>query len=150
MLRNETWIVSSEHNPNIRSSPPEVFIGKGFLKIYSKFTGEHPCWSEISIKLQNNFIEIALRHECFPVNLLHIFTIRFPKNSSGGLLLKHEPFQSCVYDKYSKLQLEMRLYYNEKWHSDAGLFLWNFFIEHLRWLLLITGCYFQNWWYVFK
>ena len=25
-----------------RSSPPEVFLRKGALKIYSKFTGEHP------------------------------------------------------------------------------------------------------------
>ena len=34
-----------------RSSPPEVFLGKGVLKICSKFTGEHPCRSLISIKL---------------------------------------------------------------------------------------------------
>ena len=27
-----------------------------------KFTGEHRCRSVISIKLQSNFIEIALRH----------------------------------------------------------------------------------------
>ena len=35
----------------IRSSPPEMFLGKGVLKICSKFTGEHPCRSVISIKL---------------------------------------------------------------------------------------------------
>ena len=29
----------------IRSSRPEVFLGKGVLKICSKFTGEHPCRS---------------------------------------------------------------------------------------------------------
>ena len=28
-----------------------MFLGKGILKIYSKFTGEHPCRSAISIKL---------------------------------------------------------------------------------------------------
>ena len=27
----------------IRSSRPEVFLGKGVLNICSKFTGEHPC-----------------------------------------------------------------------------------------------------------
>ena len=53
-----------------RSSRPEVFLRKGVLKICSKFTGEHPCQSVISIKLLCNFIEITLRHECFPVNLL--------------------------------------------------------------------------------
>ena len=70
-----------------RSSRPEVFLGKGVLKIYSKFTGEHPCRSAISIKLQRNFSEIALRHGCSPVNVLHIFRTPFPKNTSGRLLL---------------------------------------------------------------
>ena len=42
----------------------------------------------ISIKLQSNFIEIALRHGCSPVNLLHIFRTTFPKNISGWLLLE--------------------------------------------------------------
>ena len=36
---------------NIRSSHPEVFLVKGVLKVFSKFTGKHPCRSVISIKL---------------------------------------------------------------------------------------------------
>ena len=28
---------------SFRSSPPEVFLGKGVPKKCSKFTGEHPC-----------------------------------------------------------------------------------------------------------
>ena len=28
-----------------------------------------------------NFTEITLQHECFPVNLLHIFRKPFPKNT---------------------------------------------------------------------
>ena len=55
----------------------------------SKFTEEHSCWSAISIKLQNNFIEITLRRGCSPVNLVHIFRTTFPKNASGGLLQKN-------------------------------------------------------------
>ena len=35
-----------------RSSRPELFSGKGVLKIYRKFTGERPCRSVISIKFQ--------------------------------------------------------------------------------------------------
>ena len=64
-----------------------MFLGKGVLKICSKFTGEYPCQSAISIKLLCNFIEIALRHGCSPVNLLHIFRTPFLKNTSGSLLL---------------------------------------------------------------
>ena len=39
-------------------------------------------------KLFYNFIEIALRHRCPPVNLLHIFRTPFYKYISGGLLLE--------------------------------------------------------------
>ena len=49
-----------------------VFLEKSVLKICSKFIGEHPFRSVISIKLLCIFIEITLRHECSPVNLLHI------------------------------------------------------------------------------
>ena len=65
-----------------------MFLGKGTLKICSKFTGDHPCRSAISIMLQSNFIEIAFRHGCCPVNLLHIFRTPFVKNTSVWLLLK--------------------------------------------------------------
>ena len=53
-----------------RSSPPEVFLWKGFLK-----------------KCRSNFIEITIGHGYSPVNLQHIFRAPFPKNTSGGLLL---------------------------------------------------------------
>ena len=70
-----------------RSCSPEVFLRKSVLKIYSRFTGEHPCRSVISIKLLCNFIEITLRHGCSPVNLLHVFRTPFTKNTFGWLLL---------------------------------------------------------------
>ena len=71
----------------VRSSLSKVFLGKGVLKICSKWTGEHPCRSAISIKLLCNFIEIALRHECSPLNLLHVFRTPIYENTSGRLLL---------------------------------------------------------------
>ena len=59
-----------------------MFLGKGVLKICSKFTGEHPCRSVISIKL---LCKVAM---CSPVNLLHVFGTPFLKNTFGWLLLK--------------------------------------------------------------
>ena len=56
----------------------EVFLGKGALKICSKFAGEHPCQGAMSI--------IAFWHGCSHVNLLHIFRTPFPKNNSEELL----------------------------------------------------------------
>ena len=64
-----------------------MFLGEGVLKICSKFTGQYPYRSAISIKLQSNFIEIVLRHGCSPVNLQHIFRTTFLKNTFGRLLL---------------------------------------------------------------
>ena len=70
-----------------RSSRPEVFLVTCVLKICSKFTGEQPCWSVVSIKLHSSFIETTLRHDCSPVNLLHIFRTPFPKKTYRWLLL---------------------------------------------------------------
>ena len=53
--------------------------------------------SVISVKLQTNFIEIALRHGCSPVNLLHIFEIALFKNTSGRLLLNFIGRQIFIY-----------------------------------------------------
>ena len=86
MRNKRTWRIF-ESILMYRSSPPDVFLGKGVLKICSKFTGEHPCRSVISINLQSKFIEIALRHRCSPVHLLYIFRKPFPRNTSGWLLL---------------------------------------------------------------
>ena len=43
-----------------RSSHPEVFLGKGAMKICSKFTGEHSCRSAILIKLLCTFSKVIL------------------------------------------------------------------------------------------
>ena len=48
-------VANSILNPLYRSSRSEVFLVKGALKTCSKFTGEHPCRSVISIKLQGKF-----------------------------------------------------------------------------------------------
>ena len=69
-----------------RSSHPEVFLGKGILKIYIKFTGDHPCRSAISIKF--NKATLLKSHGCSPVNLLQIFRTPFLKNTSGWLFLE--------------------------------------------------------------
>ena len=78
-----------------KSSHPDVFLVKGVLKTCTKFTGEHLCWSVISIKLLCNFIEITLcnfievtlQHGCSPVHMQHIFRTPFYKNADGELLL---------------------------------------------------------------
>ena len=66
--------------------------------VLRKFTGEHPCWSVISIKLVCNFIKITLRRGSSPVNLLHIFRTPFPKNISERLLLNLIQWNLCKAD----------------------------------------------------
>ena len=79
-----------------RSSPPEVFLGKCVLKICSKFTGQHPCRSVISIKLHSNFIKIALRHGCSPVNLLHISEYLFLRTPLTGCFWLYKRKKSVI------------------------------------------------------
>ena len=91
------WNINPSPSSSCRSSHPEVFIGKGFPKICSKFTGEHPCRSAILIMLQSIFIEITLWHGCSPVNLLHISRTPFLKNTSGRLLLFWTACSNCLH-----------------------------------------------------
>ena len=102
---NRLELTISTQSCAVRSSPPEVLLGKVVVKICCKFTGEHPCSRVISIQLLCNFTEITLRHGSSPVCLLHIFTTPFYMNTFGGLLLLQlqtdlsylqEPITSCV------------------------------------------------------
>ena len=48
-----------------------------------------------------NKIALTLRHECFPVNLLHIFRKPFSKNTSGCLLLKAGQYQKTLISTFA-------------------------------------------------
>ena len=61
-----------------RSSHPEVFLGKGVLKICSKFIGEYPCRSEICAFSEHLFLGTPL-DGCFVIschqlhqNIMHL------------------------------------------------------------------------------
>ena len=68
LLTSNLTLVFKNFRPKYRSSLPEVFLGKGVLKMCSKF------------------IEIPLRDRCYLVNFLYIFKTHFLKNKSGRLL----------------------------------------------------------------
>ena len=57
----------------MKKQPPRVFLGKGVLKICRSLQEK----THAEVRFQSNFIEIALRHGCSPVNLLHIFSSDF-------------------------------------------------------------------------
>ena len=95
-----------------RSSFSDVFLGKSILKKCSKFTGKHPCQSVVSIKLLCNFIEVAPRHGCSPVSLLHIFRTPFYLPLEGW-----EP----------KVAVTLKRYWICKWRRNFStwFFKWN-------------------------
>ena len=71
---------------NFRSSHPDGVLKKrcseNMQQIYRR-TLMPKCYF-------SNFFDIALRHGCSPVNLLHVFRTIFPRNTSGWLLVKFE------------------------------------------------------------
>ena len=123
------WFVKSINK--FRSSHSEVFLENGVLKICSKFTVEDPCRSA-----KSNFIEIAHRHECSPVNLLHIFRILFLKNTSEGLLLQviaiilpGEYQRFCRLFSYWSWRISFRLFQHRAWRVAICQQLRNMFIK---------------------
>ena len=52
----------------VRSSPPEVLLGEGVLKIYRKFTGEHLCrkicsWFRRQLTFVSTYFKICFRNK---------------------------------------------------------------------------------------
>ena len=116
---------------NFRSSHPEVFLRKVVLKICSKFIGE-------STRAECDFNkvalgEITLRHRCSPVNLLHIFRITFPKNTSGRLLLEISTLVKTPFLAEHLLEaiLEHLLAATSKWLPVGGYFYGQLLVAHL-------------------
>ena len=58
-------IIARSKYSQIRSSHPEVLLGKGVLKICLKYTGEQSCQSAISIKLLCNPCQSAISIKLF-------------------------------------------------------------------------------------
>ena len=112
---------------NFRSSPPRVFLRKGVLKVCSKFTGEYPCPSVISLKLQSNFTKITLRHGCSPINCIFSETL-FTKTSMEGCLWNlNFPFKFCK-NFQSFLAIIPRwhvLFQSHQWKPQKNV--WNLF-----------------------
>ena len=83
----------------IKKQPYGGVLRKRCSEICSKFTGEHPCQSVVSVKLQSNFIEMSLWHGYSPVIWLYIFRTPFAKNTSGMLLLEIN-YKSQIFSSY--------------------------------------------------
>ena len=94
-----------------KNSPQEMFFEKSVLKICSKFTGEHPRRSEVSIELLCNFIEITLQRKCSLVRLLDFCRTTFQNNTSAGLLLSGAPSE-FHFRSISKLIFSVASFWN--------------------------------------
>ena len=58
----------------------------GGIKVYNLLEVVYQKLQKILSSRLCNFIKIIIRHESSPLNLMHVFSARFCKNTSGGLL----------------------------------------------------------------
>ena len=65
---------------NYLNNHTEVFLGKGILKICSKFTGKYPCRSAISIKLLWLFLRLFLWCSLIQKNQNHFVSLEIRLN----------------------------------------------------------------------
>ena len=109
--------LETDTSKEYRSSPTEVFSRKGVLKIYSKLTGENPCWSVISIKFLG----------CSPVILTHVFRTPSLKNTSYGLFLNSQigkvSWLASAFFVGVFLWKKIYLHWNTKWTSGPDFCL---------------------------
>ena len=102
-----------------RISHLEVFLGKGVLEICSKFTGEHPCRSVISVKLQSSFIfekqafrkAMSLSQKTFKSNYRCILSYIFSWSLSAciqGTSLKKFLLKNPVFAKAYSAKVKMK------------------------------------------
>ena len=91
VTQHKKWIYTYEHWPMCKYCTnylTEAVVQRCSLeKVLWKYAANLQETTHAEVWFQSNFIEIALRHGCSPVNLLHIFRTPFPMNRSGWLLL---------------------------------------------------------------
>ena len=116
---------------NLQKQPPRGVLKKRYSENIQQVYRRTPMPKEnthaISIKLFYNFIEIALRHGCSPVNLLHIFRTPFSRNNCGWLL----PYLACqLFSRYRKTRKA-----SITWKTKKALYLiWQ---EAFLWCVLL-------------
>ena len=88
-----------------RNRHSEVFLGKGVLKKYSKFTGERPCWmlSLFNIELPVRKGNIFVMYVCIKVFSLVWFTFQSIINLN---VVKYDyGFMSPICSRFDKLMI---------------------------------------------
>ena len=84
-----------------RSSRPEVFCEKDFLRNFTKFTGKHLCQSLFFNKVADRpatLLKKRLWHRCFPVNFLKFLRTPFYTEHLWWLLLSLEERRKVIHN----------------------------------------------------
>ena len=130
-----------------------MFLGKGILKICSKFTGEHPCRSAISVKftpfLKNTFgwlllcFQNRLQHPCssagfFSKVKLWKVVIRYKCLQKVVINLSVNVFELIASFSQNISFLRLQLFFSLSTHPASQLFQW----QSTRFLLLIKHFFF--------
>ena len=88
IYNTEHGVELSDQISTLQKQPPEVFIKKGVLKNFTKFTEKYLChglfFNRVAVA---TLLKKRLWHRCFPVNFGKFSRSPFLQNTSGWLLL---------------------------------------------------------------
>ena len=110
-----------------RSSGPEEFYKKGFLRNFGKFTGKHLCQSLLFNKVWGirpaMLLKKKLWHRCFPVNYAKFLRSTFHR-TPPGLLLSGNELQNLLkllFQNSINCSFKIPLLKSKKWRKGANL-----------------------------
>ena len=122
---HKTQLLTRTLKKKNRSSHLEVFLRKGVLKICSKFTGEHPCQSVISIKINFSIKDFFSKYDqirCF----LRIWSHLLKKSFKFCAVYKMSPVLKVAQKWKTKSHMKKISRMSRKILLDLSWFAWHF------------------------
>ena len=130
VFAGKVWLTASLKRETFKEKFPKLVSYLGYIWLFARFYLLLPMAMSIQIRVffkselysciflrimnceswQSNVIEFSFWHGCYSVNLLQVFRVSFPKNTSEGLLLLQLYLRGSFHEK-QKLSFDVSSFF---------------------------------------